>query len=366
VQPGTVLWPLGAGITLPYTFAEAGTKYVRLRVSDALGRTSTVEHSVEVLPATSTTTTSTTTSTTTTTATTTVSSSTASTATSTTTTTTTTTTSTRPSQTNCVILPSVCGYPDATNSGVPAGTTLSAPQGSLTITTPNTVLRNADVHGTITVDANHVTIEDSRIVAGNGELNGVSGIVIPGGITGTTVRYTTLEGSNCTNGSMFAGVMNQSDDTLVMDHDYGSCLDDILHGSGTLANSYSIDNANIPEDHYEPVAYDGGQGGLWIRHDTLLNPHGQTAAVFTQCTWGGNVTPLVIEANLMAGGDFVIYGPLSDPCPDNGAEESVIANRISRIYFPNGGYYGVAAYFAANTAWSGNVWDETLQTIAGP
>jgi hypothetical protein len=47
-QPPTVLWPLGTGETFAFEFQEAGTKYIRLTVTDASGQTSTVEHNVLV------------------------------------------------------------------------------------------------------------------------------------------------------------------------------------------------------------------------------------------------------------------------------------------------------------------------------
>src|SRR6185437_112616 len=47
-QPTPALWPLGSGQTLEYTFSGAGTKYVRLVVTDATGRTATVEHNVVI------------------------------------------------------------------------------------------------------------------------------------------------------------------------------------------------------------------------------------------------------------------------------------------------------------------------------
>ena len=39
---------LGTGVTMTFTFAGVGTKYVRLTITDALGRTSSVEHNVIV------------------------------------------------------------------------------------------------------------------------------------------------------------------------------------------------------------------------------------------------------------------------------------------------------------------------------
>jgi hypothetical protein len=47
-RPIPPLWSLGGGQTLAYTFAATGTKYVRLVVTDAIGRTATVEHNVVV------------------------------------------------------------------------------------------------------------------------------------------------------------------------------------------------------------------------------------------------------------------------------------------------------------------------------
>jgi hypothetical protein len=47
-RPIPALWPLGSGQTLQFTFSGAGTKYVRLVATDALGRTATVEHNVVV------------------------------------------------------------------------------------------------------------------------------------------------------------------------------------------------------------------------------------------------------------------------------------------------------------------------------
>ncbi len=47
-RPIPSLWPLGSGQTLLYTFSGAGTKYIRLVVTDAAGQEATVEHNVTV------------------------------------------------------------------------------------------------------------------------------------------------------------------------------------------------------------------------------------------------------------------------------------------------------------------------------
>ena len=48
IRPILPLWPLGSGQELSYTFSTAGTKYVRLVVTDTEGQVATVEHNVVV------------------------------------------------------------------------------------------------------------------------------------------------------------------------------------------------------------------------------------------------------------------------------------------------------------------------------
>ena len=55
------------------------------------------------------------------------------------------------------------GTPSASNTGVPTGKTLTAYNGTLTITTPGTVVDGLDVSGTIIVKADNVTIKNTRV-----------------------------------------------------------------------------------------------------------------------------------------------------------------------------------------------------------
>ncbi|HLI32035.1 MAG TPA: hypothetical protein VKU89_04755, partial [Solirubrobacteraceae bacterium] len=41
---------------------------------------------------------------------------------------------------DCVVLPSACGYPDQSNTGVPAGTTLTPASGEVVVRTPGSVV----------------------------------------------------------------------------------------------------------------------------------------------------------------------------------------------------------------------------------
>lgn len=98
--------------------------------------------------------------------------------------------------------------------------------------------------------------------------------------------------------------------------------------------------------------YGGGAGALVVDHDTLLNPHDQTAAVFASVDFG-NQTTLTVTGSILAGGDYVIYGGGSGSGGKVVGPVTITNNRFSRVYEPNGGYYGAAAYLNESvTTWS--------------
>jgi hypothetical protein len=267
-------------------------------------------------------------------------------------------------QRNCLPHPSACGYPDPTNTGPPRGMTLR-PSGTIHADRPGQVISGVSVtDGDIEVRADNVTIENSEVTTGDGTLGANWAIYIAEGVTGTVIRNVSLHGADCGPHALLAGVWNTSGDRLTMNRVQGQCLDDILHGPGRLLNSYSIDNANIPDDHYEPVADDGGGGSITLIHDTLLNTHYQTAAVFVSCQ-DGPVTSMTVTDSLLAGGDYVLYGPEANgPCDDNTGPQTVTDNRFSRAWFKRGGYYGTHVDFVpGKLTWSGNIWDDNLRPV---
>ncbi len=68
-------------------------------------------------------------------------------------------------QTNCFAAPHVCGFPDASNTGVPKGMALK-PSGSIDVTEDGAVVKGLEVNGTIEIDANDVTVEDVKVTLG--------------------------------------------------------------------------------------------------------------------------------------------------------------------------------------------------------
>jgi hypothetical protein len=101
---------------------------------------------------------------------------------------------------------------------------------------------------------------------------------------------------------------------------------------------------------------------MLIQHNTVLNPNGQTDCI---ALFQDNAPPAIanktITNNLLAGGGYCIYGGQSGteyaglPATDI----VVTNNKISTMYYANGGAFGPATAFSPGNSgnkWSGNVW----------
>ncbi len=376
-RPATVLWPLGSGQAMSFTFHEVGTKYVRLVITNAAGKSATVEHNVAVAAESPTPPTET------------------------------KETTKEPvkevpeetkepvkeepkeevakepvkeepkevkkeessSQTNCIKVPSACGYPDSTNTGVPAGTTLKSQTNNITVTTPGTTIKDVALDGSISVEANNTTIEDTDVTV-NGTQGGCSGscggrgIWIKPGVTGTVIQNVACHGGALSGSNVTQYCVMSNNSTTTIKQLYAYNCTECLAGPMNLSNSFINESgATIPQEHYEDIYYGGGGGPLIVNHNTMLNQQGQTAVVFASVDFG-NQTTLTITNNLMAGGGYVIYGGGSGSGGKVVGPVTITGNRFSREFYPNGGSYGVAAYMnEAVTSWSGNVWDETLKSV---
>jgi hypothetical protein len=268
-----------------------------------------------------------------------------------------------PTQTNCIDKPSSCGYPDATNTGVPAGTTLTPRSGEVAVTAAGTTVKDLAVSGEILVEADNTTLEDDEIIVSAG--SGNRGIYIAPGVTGTVIDHDTCHGEG--SGTQYC-VFNKDSSTKIEASYLYNC-GECLNGPGTVTNSFFDVTAVISGEHYEDIYYGGGEGPLIVNHDTMLNPQGQTATIFASNDFGDQTT-LTITDNLLAGGGYTLYGGTSCTTGECGAVKgpvTVTGNRFSNKYYPESGYYGVGAYFnAAVTTWSGNFWDATLKPVPEP
>ena len=231
--------------------------------------------------------------------------------------------------------PSKTGYPDETNTG--AKGTLTPRSGDITVDVDGTILENFDLKGAIRVYANNVTIRNVKITTG-----GYWPILFDGtgGVVDDSTGVGTVNSQACVGGSgMTIRRLNCS-----------GAGDGIKLGSNsTMTDSYIHDLGTSPEAHNDGCEL--GSENVTVRHNTILNAQGQTAAVFIGAS--APSTNILVEDNVLAGGGYTVYGP--DPGSSN---VRVVNNKFSTRYFAKSGFYGPVAYWKTGSGneWSGNVW----------
>jgi hypothetical protein len=261
---------------------------------------------------------------------------------------------------NCAPVPSACGFPDATNTGVKPGTVLRK-SGSVTLR-DNAVLENAEVDGTVEVEGSNVTIRNVRILE-NGDGWGIG------------LRHT--KNTLITDVEIYGGqprlevgikdVYGDASNTQILRTEITRTSSGIQTHEGLIQDNYIHDMGYQSGDHINGTTSNGSTVPLTIRHNTVFNQLDQTDAVSLFEDFGTEANR-VIDDNLLAGGGYTIYGGQNAGGPLS-TNVKIRNNRISRIFFPNGGGYGPIAAFdagAPGNEWSGNVWDEDGSAIHAP
>jgi hypothetical protein len=260
--------------------------------------------------------------------------------------------------------PRPSGFPDASNTGVQEGTTLSPYTGPSTISTPGTVV-DGKTMGCIRVTAPGVTIRNSRIscadaysvLSGDGDYSGTPLLVQDSEIDCNNTGGTALGEANimaqrvnihgCENG----GDINQS---------------------FTIEDSYIHDLYNSPSAHTDGLQFafghiENGQvvaGSLnvTIKHNTIygMGADGSfgTSAIISNRGADKNI---LIQGNKLAGGAVALY------CEQGatGTNYQVLDNAFSRKFSQKIGYYGVSTDCSDETQ-SGNYDYETGQALRLP
>jgi len=282
---------------------------------------------------------------------------------------------------HCFPQPSRCGFPDATNTGVPRGTALT-PSGSLTVSDDGATVNGLRVTGSVTVDADDVTIENSRIVQPSGG-EGSYAVILNEGADGFTIHDSEVLGPKNQRNGLQSAVWNHYDNPgATATRAYFHRCADCWEGAGTFRDDYMVVDAAYSGSHDEDIYVCGA--AVNVDHSTLVNRHSQTATVFGDAGCGGN--RFVVTNSLLAGGGFVLY-PQANSDVRTGTMR-VIGNRFARcasraVYeeasggtscaggpdakglFPQGGYYGLAAYYyrGPGHVWRRNVWDDNLRPV---
>jgi Right handed beta helix region len=251
-----------------------------------------------------------------------------------------------PGPPGCSSLPSACDFPDATNAGVPPGTTLTVINGHLRVARAGAVVDGKDIRGCITVTAPNVTIRRSKVTCTSGyAIRSFRGDYNGGGLVIEDVEV------DCANGPATAiGSYGLVGRRLNL-HNCENGFD--IDSGVTVVDSYIHDMRPTDTGHTDGIQLAGG-ADIVIRHNTIFNPGG-TSAIIGHPDKNANVT---IEANLLGGGAYTLY------CPRHSSKNfRVINNRFSTLFSARGGAFGPWDQCHKVAENRGNVWDSTLEPL---
>ena len=249
-----------------------------------------------------------------------------------------------------------CSIPTATSVG-PTGT-LTAYTGPTTISTNGAVIDSVTFNGSLVVNADNVTIRNSRILGATGA-NYV--IQQASGHTGLTI----------TNSEVGAQAGQHPDRAIASFGSYMTVDHSLVHGTQrgiqtgqytTVTCSYSDDFDNSSGNHATGVMSLGGTNHVTLLNNAFGCGTGQCSAamsVYPQTNFGGPNNDWLIQGNLFNGGSYCVYlgySPSSGESPNTNIR--MIGNLFGTKYDPQCGIYGPVGswYTAAQIVGTGNVW----------
>jgi hypothetical protein len=281
--------------------------------------------------------------------------------------------------TNCVATPSSCGYPDATNTGVTAGTKLlSVPSqvssgpgwaynsgGWVEVSGNGATLSGLSISCDLDISASNVTINNVKVLA-----SGNFGISLRD-TANVTIENSTIAGANATSGRVDVAIDDINGDTtgtVIKDNNVYNARTGVMLSAGLIQGNYIHSPGYISGDHTNGIYDNGSTTALTINDNTVFNSRNETDAITLEADSSGQtVANKTIENNFLAGGTYAIYAGDSQ---DNTTSNIVVTNnRFGQQYYSTSGVYGPVAYFSATgtgNTWTGNIWDTTGQTVLEP
>ena len=256
--------------------------------------------------------------------------------------------------------PPASSFPDASNTGVPAGTSLTAYTGPSNVTTANTVISGKTI-GCIQISAPGVVIKNSRISCAGSAVMSEDGTW-----TGTplTIQDSEIDCKN-SNGTAVA----EANFTVLRVNIHGCENGFDINQNVLIQDSYIHDLYNSSQAHTDgaQLAWGHVENGkivaaarnVTFRHNTIygMGADGSFGTSAIISNRGGDQN-ILIENNLLAGGAYTLY------CEQGatGSNYRVYDNHFSTRFKSTVGYYGRSTDCSDETQ-SGNVIHETGQLI---
>ena len=245
-------------------------------------------------------------------------------------------------------------FPDALNTGVPAGTALRIYTGPSTITTNGADLSGYIFTSTLTIAANNVTIENSKFDVSGTCIQIENADLQTNQYTGTLIKNCEMAGE--TNGVVVGNnlAIQGANLTVLNCNIHGYAKDINCEGSNiTVEGSYLWnESAGGTGAHLENIICDGVGSNFNFSNNTLVNTQDNTTTIFNATDFGSS-SNVTINGNLLYGGaSYTLYvGALNNV--------SVTNNVMARI-----GNYGYLTYSTpTNFTWANNTDFFTGQVI---
>ncbi len=255
---------------------------------------------------------------------------------------------TSPASPSASVSPTVtsqAGFPDASTTGVPAGTTLRPHTGNLTVSTAGTVIDGWSLtNGCITVNTTGVIIKNSR-------LSSACSYVVYTHTGSLTIQDSEID---CANTS---GTAIGDTNVTAVRVDVSGCENGFdLDRDSTVQDSYIHGLFQSVESHTDGIQTCCSVG-LTVRHNRIDAYPNATSAMINAKT-ATSPHDVLIENNLLAGGAFTLYCPASA----TGQNFQVIDNRFSTRFYSKVGVYGPWTDCESETL-RGNTFYETGQPV---
>ena len=215
------------------------------------------------------------------------------------------------------------------------------------------MIENRKINGCVTVNANNVTIRNSEIIC-NGSY------AIWSGGTGLLVEDTILECAHRPG----TGAITPQNYTVRRSELFG--CENILWASRNvvIADNYIHDPIPCctwpsPIPHTDSVQIPSGGSNIRIDHNRIYGGYiNQSDFGNAAITMGGNVSGIVVNNNILAGGGYTIYCEQENLGGNGSPQPQYTNNRFSRIFVSSVGGFGPATA-CADEIQSGNVYHET-------
>jgi pectate lyase len=214
-------------------------------------------------------------------------------------------------------------YPDASNTGVPAGTSLTLFNGDFTTSSNNQVINQLDIRGSLIVNHTGVTVTKCKI-----SLWSIFGVQCEGGPSMTM--------SDCTiDGGVNPGTCIVNNNFTLRRCDIKGAENGLDVGSNVdVQDCFFHDLYNGGGDpHADCIQINDGADNITIKHNTMLS-YGADGSETTSCIISPQastgVSNWLIDDNVMAGGAYALYGPQNG----TGTSITISNNKFWRLLHP--------------------------------